>query len=388
MGWMGMVHARSYRQVPDRFPASGIRPRLVICADDVEARARDAQSRLGFEAHTCDWREVITHPDVDVVDICAPNHLHLEIVRAASVAGKHIACEKPVGRFPEETADAELAAREAGILTFTGYNYRWAPLVQYAKQLIQSRRLGDITHYRGRFFAGYASDPNSVRSWRFERAVAGLGALGDIMSHVVDMAHFLAGPIDRVISDSEIFVKKRPLTIHGSGTHFTTRPNAETGDVTNEDYASALVRFANGARGTFEVCRVISGIKAQMALEIHGTQGSLSWDFERMNELRVSLPENGEHDGYTRIFSGPSHPFHANFNPAPANSLSYEDLKAIEAAQFLESVAAGAQAEPGFRQALSVAEVLAAMTRSWELGTWEFVRPISRQQRKAKSAPY
>src|SRR5438093_5155716 len=134
MGWMGVVHGRAYRQVADRFHDSDIRPRLVVCADDVEARAREAQQRLGFERSTTDWRRVVTDPEVQVVNVATPNHLHLEIVRAAAAAGKHVFCEKPVGRNPQETAAIERLARRAGVRSGVGYNYRWAPLVQYARQ--------------------------------------------------------------------------------------------------------------------------------------------------------------------------------------------------------------------------------------------------------------
>ena len=136
MGWMGEVHSRSYRAIPDRFHESGIVPRLVVCADPVEARAQAAQQRFGFERYTTDWRAVIADPAVEVVNVAAPNGLHLEINRAAAQAGKHILCEKPVGKDPQETIQSATAAREAGVLTFVGYNYRWAPLVQYARQLI------------------------------------------------------------------------------------------------------------------------------------------------------------------------------------------------------------------------------------------------------------
>ncbi|MCB0195858.1 MAG: Gfo/Idh/MocA family oxidoreductase, partial [Anaerolineae bacterium] len=152
MGWMGETHSRSYRQVMERFTEADFIPRLVVCSDNVESRAKDAQRRLGFEQVTTDWREVISNPDVEVVNITAPNGLHLEIVRAAAEAGKHILFEKPVGRDPHETALAEQAARQAGVQTFVGYNYRWAPLVQYAKQIIDEGRLGRLTHYRCRFF--------------------------------------------------------------------------------------------------------------------------------------------------------------------------------------------------------------------------------------------
>jgi predicted dehydrogenase len=134
MGWMGEVHSRSYRAIPDRFYESGIFPRLVVCADPVEARAQSAQQRFGFERYTTDWREVIANPEVEVVNVAAPNGMHLEINQAAARAGKHILCEKPVGKDPQETIRSAAAAREAGVLTFVGYNYRWAPLVQYARQ--------------------------------------------------------------------------------------------------------------------------------------------------------------------------------------------------------------------------------------------------------------
>src|SRR5215469_15560066 len=201
MGWMGEVHSRSYRAIPDRFHESGIRPRLVVCADPVEARAQAAQERFGFERYTTDWRAVIADPAVEVVNVAAPNGMHLEINLAAAQAGKHILCEKPVGKEPQETIQSAIAAREAGVLTFVGYNYRWAPLVQYARQLIERGELGRLTHYRGRFFVGYGSNPHSVLSWRFQRELAGLGTLGDLMSHVIDMAHMLAGPIKMVVGN-------------------------------------------------------------------------------------------------------------------------------------------------------------------------------------------
>jgi len=377
MGWMGTIHAHSYRQIPDTFEDSGIEPRLVICADDVEARASKAQRMLGFAECTTDWRRVIDHPAVDVVDIAAPNNLHVEIAEAAATAGKHIMCEKPVGRSPQETARIEAAARKAGVVSSVGFNYRWAPLVQYSKKLIADGKLGDITHYRGRFFAMYGSNPYSVLSWRFLRDVAGLGTLGDLLSHVGDMAHHLIGPAKRVIATQHTYIKQRPLAVKGEGTHFTLRKDGPFGAVENEDYVGVLVEFANGARGTFEVCRAIFGPKCEHAFEVNGTKGALSWNFERMNELNVYMPdEDGTHDGYVRLLSGPEHPFHAHFNPAPGTGLGYNDLKAIEAYQFLKSISEGKQNQPSFTDALAVAELQDAIQRSWQSGTWEEIKSL------------
>ena len=255
-----------------------------------------------------------------------------------------------------------------------GYNYRWAPLVQYARQLIQEGRLGQITHYRGRFFAGYASNPHAVLSWRFQRELSGLGTLGDLMSHVIDMAQMIVGSVKQAVSNSETFVPQRPLSIPGKGTHFTVQKGGAVGQVTNEDYVGSLVQFTNGAQGTLEACRIISGLKCQMAFEVNGTEGALNWDFERMNELDLYLPnENDSHDGYVRVLSGPEHPYHLQFNPAPGTGLGYDDLKVIENYNFLKAIELGKQMKPGFAEALSVARVQAAMQDSWGSEKWEIV---------------
>ena len=375
MGWMGMVHGRAYHQVRQRFPESGLIPELVVCADDVSNRCEQARNMLGFTRTTTDWREVIDDPDVSVVNITAPNHLHLDMVRTAAAAGKHIFCEKPVGRSPAETAEIARTATEAGVLTWVGYNYRWAPLVQHTRSLVADGVLGDITHYRGRFFAGYASHPDGVLSWRFRREDAGSGALGDLMSHVTDMAHLLAGPIRRVVGQKALIIEDRPVAPAGEGTHFSVGTGGQREPVTNEDYAGALVEFENGALGTFEVCRVIQGTKCQMAFEIHGTKGAVRWDFERMNDLQLYTVD-GPHDGFVTLQSGPAHPGHVHFNPGPAVGLGYDDLKAIETFHFLQSIAAGRQGEPGFSEARAVAEVLAAVERSWSSDRWETVQEI------------
>lgn len=372
MGWMGAVHGRAYRQIRQRFPDSGLVPELVICADDVATRCEEARDKLGFTRITTDWHEVMADPDVSVVNITAPNRLHLDMVRAAAKAGKHVFCEKPVGRNPEETVEIARTAAEAGILTWVGYNYRWAPLVQHTRRLVADGKLGDITHYRGRFFAGYANHPDGVLSWRFRREDAGSGAMGDLMSHVTDMAHMLAGPVRRVIGQQALFVEDRPVAPAGEGTHFSVGTGGRREPVTNEDYAGALVEFENGARGTFEVCRVIQGTHCQMAFEIHGTQGAARWDFERMNELRLYTVD-GPQNGFVTLQSGPAYPGHAHFNPGPALGLGYDDLKALETYHFLRSIAEGRQGEPGFNEARAVADVLAAVERSWASDRWETI---------------
>jgi len=381
MGWMGMSHSRAYRQLTNRYPDSGIEPRLVICADTVADRTDEAQRRFAFERTTDDWRAVLEDPDVEVVSITSPNHLHVEMCTAALEAGKHVFCEKPLGRGPDETAAIAEAARDTGLVTFTGFCYRWSPVVQHLRGLIADGRLGRLTHYRGRFFVGYGSNPDTVLSWRFQRELAGAGVLGDIMSHSLDMALMLAGPIEEVVAQRETFIPDRPRAAAGSGTHFSTLPDGPREPVTNEDYIGVLTRFANGARGTLEVCRIMSAADSEMAFELNGTEGAARWNFERMNELHLYLAdEHGSRGGYTRLQTGPEFPGHSVFNPGPAVGIGYEDLLTIQAHEFLTAVAENQPTAPSFETILSVAEVQAAIARSWNSGTWEHVTAIGNQE--------
>lgn len=377
MGWMGSVHSRAYRAVPDRFADSGIEPVLRVCADESGARARAGAARFGFARWTTDWRQVVADPEVQVVNVTTPNHLHLEIVQAAAAAGKHILCEKPVGRSPQETAAACRAARQAGVLTCVGFNYRWAPAAQQVRALVRDGQLGDLTHYRGHVLVGYVADPHSVLSWRLRSELAGMGALGDLMSHAIDMALMICGPLRRVVAQPATFISRRPLPAADAADHYARSQGGPTGPVTNEDYVGALAEFANGARGSLEACRVIQGPQSEIGFHVHGRQGAASWEFERMNEfLLFRAADAVEERGYRRVLTGPCHPFHGHFTPGAGVGLGYDDLKVIEAHQFLQSVARGEQAEPGLDQALAVAEVQQAMRRSWDTERWEAVLPL------------
>jgi len=373
-GWMGQAHSRSYRSIPPYFPEAEVTPRLVAIADAVPERIDLAISKFGFESGTTDWHELLERDDIDVIDITAPNALHRELAEAAATAGKHIFCEKPVGIEPAATAAIELAARNAGVITGCGYNYRWAPLVQYTRRLIEEGRFGDLTHYRGRFFSMYGRDRLGLLSWRFLQNEAGYGVLSDIMSHAIDMAQHLCGPISRVVSVKEIFVKERPLPRPGAGTHYERgKPGDPTGEVTNEDYVGALVEFASGVRGTLEVDRSIFGPQSSMAFELNGSKGAASWDHETLNQMQLYLPEEQPTDGFIEVLAGDALPHQGNIVPGGGNSLGYEDMKIIEALEFLKSVAADRPFSPDFADALANASVAATMVRSWESERWEDV---------------
>ncbi len=372
-GWMGRVHSSAYRRVREHFPECAGQPRLVIAADETESRARAAVDQLGYERCTTDWRDVIADPEVEAISITAPNRLHREIALAASAAGKHFWCEKPVGRSAAETADVAAAAESAGVRTIVGFNYRQAPAVQHAARLISSGALGRVRQYRSQFVTDYAANPQGALSWRFLRSEAGQGILGDLMSHAVDTAQFLLGPVDRVVAHLDTTVTERPRLATGEGTHFAVVEGGEPAPVENEDTVVSLVRLASGVTGTIESSRVTVGPQARYAFEVNGEHGAVAWDFERMNELLVYLPlENGD-VGYSRVMMGPRHPPFASFQPGGGLAMGYDDLKVIEAFLLLESVVDGVQREPGVREALAVARVLAAMERSSVSGAWETV---------------
>jgi predicted dehydrogenase len=370
-GWLGQAHSRSLLRIPTLFAQRTFDPELVVCSDVVAQRVEEAIESFGYARGTTDWRAVIDDPAVEVVFIAAPNMLHLELIEAAAQAGKHIFCEKPVGGTPEQTVRAERAARRAGVITGVGYNYRWAPLVRYAAALIAEGRLGEITNYRGRFFSIYGSDPLGPLSWRFLVDEGGHGASSDLLSHAVDLAHMLIGPITRVVGTMATFIEERPLAGVGQGHYGRGAPDDPRGAVTNEDYVGMLCEFAGGARGTFEASRTMVGPESQMAFDTYGTKGALGWNLERLNELQVYLAEDELHTGYRTVFGGDRFPYHGHFVPGSANAIGFEDLVVIEDYEFCRAIAEGREFRPGFDDAVEWVSVQAALLKSAQSGGWE-----------------
>jgi predicted dehydrogenase len=250
--------------------------------------------------------------------------LHHEIGLAAAAAGKPFWIEKPVGRDARETGEVAAAARTGGIVTSVGYNYRHAPAVEHVRELVAQGALGRVTNLRAVFFAGYAAEPKGALSWRFTRALAGSGALGDLLSHVVDLVSYLVGPIAEVSALTSTVYAQRPILPMGAGTHFAVVEDGELGPVENDDDAAALVRFSPtahgpGAVGTLEASRTIVGPQCGLGFELYGTDGSAVWDFERMNELRVCLGRGGPHQGYTTVLGNPTWATTAGSSPDPGS---------------------------------------------------------------------
>jgi len=372
-GWLGQAHTRSLLRIPTLFENRGFDAELVACSDALPARMDQAVTSFGFRRASADWAAVIEDPDVEVVYIAAPNMVHVQLAEAAAAAGKAVFCEKPVGGTPEQVACAAAAVRTAGVISGVGYNYRWAPLVRYARELIQAGELGEITNYRGRFFSMYGADPLGLNSWRFQLDQAGYGVTSDLMSHAVDLAHMLLGPITRVIGTVETFIRDRPAPADGAGHYGRGRPDDPRTPVTNEDYAAMLCEFASGARGTFEFSRTLVGPESENAFDVYGTRGAVGWNLERLNELRLYRATEDRGSGYTTVLGGDRFSHHGIFVPGSGNAIGFEDLVSIEDYEFCSAVAEGRPFEPSFEDALAGAAVQEALLRSAESGRWEEV---------------
>jgi predicted dehydrogenase len=376
VGWMGKLHSHAYQAVPQVYPELKIRPRLVHAADTAPDRADYAREVLGYAKAGTDYHDVLADPDVDVVSICAPNMLHREIGVAAARAGKPFWIEKPVGRDAAETAEVAAAARAAGVVTSIGYNYRHAPAVERVRELIAAGELGRITNVRAVFFNSYANEPNGALSWRFRRDQAGSGALGDLLSHVVDLMQYVVAPITEVSSLLSTVYTQRPVLPMGSATHFAVIENGELGEVENDDYVAALARFATGAVGTLEASRVSVGPQCGLGFEIFGTEGSATWNFERMNEFQLCLGRGGANAGYTTVLGNAQLGDYGRFQPGPGHSMGYDDLKVIEAKKFLVAVAGSERHNSTIDEALADAEVISAIAVSALDGAWHKVAPV------------
>ncbi|MBE72516.1 MAG: myo-inositol 2-dehydrogenase [Thalassospira sp.] len=357
-GFMGKAHALAFgaaRAVMGDVPESHL---AVLCDTPVE-KAKQMADQFGFAKSTADWTSLISDPDVDIVSITTPNALHFEMAIAAIKAGKHVYCEKPLALTLDQAREMRDAARIAGVKTMVGYNYIKNPAFTHACRLIQGGEIGEIVHFRGWVDEDYQADPALPWTWRAKIADAGLGALGDMGCHLVSMAYGLAGPIDSLIADMQTVHTTRPLP-DGTG----------RAKVENEDTASALVRFANGAQGSLSTSRSAWGRKNRLAWEVHGTKGMICFDQERMNELQLYRNSGDKaQQGFTTILTGPAHPPYGEFCPAPGHQLGFNDLKVIEAAALLCAIRDDSPAYPDFEHAYEFEKVIHAIAKSATDGT-------------------
>lgn len=358
-GFMGRAHSIALHSVGATFGAD-YRVDCVSLADNTPQRASEAAASLGFARSTGDWRELIADPQIDVVDICTPNHLHAQMCLAALAAGKHVYCEKPLALDVKESAAIVAAAKRAGVRTAIGFNYICNPMVQAAREIIRSGELGEITGFSGHYVEDYMCDPRAPFTWRCERRLAGAGALADLGSHLINMGHVLLGPIARVNGIIRTVHKQRVEP--GTGA---------VRNVENEDIAHALIEFGSGVPGTMDISRIATGYKCGLTVQVVGTRGSIMFDQERMNELRLyRADDTAGRRGFRTILAGPEHPDYAAFCPAPGHGLGINDLKVIEVRNLLRAIRAGSDASPDFAEGLRVQQVMTAIELAAASGAW------------------
>jgi predicted dehydrogenase len=371
-GWMGRVHTQAYLRVLHHFPRVGRRPQLVAVADEVPGRAGQAAAQFGFATATEDWRDLARDPRVEVVSIASPNFLHREMGVALAAAGKHIWIEKPVGVGSADARAVAGAVRAAGVQCAVGFNYRNAPAVQAAREMIAGGELGAVTHARFRLFSDYAAHPEGALTWRYERVRGGSGVLGDLASHGVDLIRHLLGDVESLVADTAIFVPQRARPTGATAGH-TRASGGAIGPVENEDYVSTQMRMNSGARVVLEASRVAVGEQNNYGFEVHGTKGALFWDFRRMGELGVSVGTAYQDQAVSTVYVGPAHGDYAAFQPGSGISMGYDDLKVIEAYHLVRSVEDGKPYGATPADAVYSAVVLDAMVRSAETRSWQTI---------------
>ncbi|MFD9907407.1 Gfo/Idh/MocA family protein, partial [Streptomyces sp. NPDC059063] len=369
--------SQGWRTVPRVFDVPLTPVLAAVCGRDGSG-VRAAADRLGWAAAETDWRALVARDDVDLVDICTPGDSHAEIAVAALDAGKHVLCEKPLANTVEE-AEAMLAAaeraRERGQVAMVGFNYRRVPALTLARDIVAEGRLGTLRHVRLSYLQDWLVDPGFPLTWRLRKDRAGSGALGDLGAHIVDLAQFLTGEaIAGVSALTETFVRERPLlegVSSGLSSDLSSGPTAAgdvgTGQVTVDDAAVFTARFPSGALATFEATRFAAGRKNALRLELNGSDGSLSFDLERLNELSFhDHTEPAASAGFRRILvTEPGHPYLEAWWP-PGHALGYEHTFVHQARDLLHAIATGTAPEPSFADGLAVQRVLAAVEESAE----------------------
>ena len=373
-GWMGRLHARSWARLSAHYPGLPLRPALVAVGDSNQSEelSRSVEAH-GFAELHADWRDLLARDDLDVVSVCGPNHLHRDMAVAVVESGRHLWIEKPAGRNAEETAEIATAVEKAGVQSAAGFNYRNAPAIEYARQLVRDESLGRLQTVEVRFLADYAAHPEGALSWRFLNEQAGSGVSGDLASHAVDLAYYVAGDVVALVADEGRFITDRPLSA-GSGSHFARGVQGTLGAVENEDYVGALLRFAGGARGTLVAGRTAVGEQCGYGIAVHGDRGAFAWDFRRMGELQTCLDQPPTDAAWQTRLVGPGDAELGAFQPGAGIAMSYDDLKVIEAHRLVTSIATGRPVGATVEDAARAARVVEALQTSARDRRWVTVR--------------
>ena len=360
-GFMGKAHSIAYSASASVF-GIGLRPNLEIVCDLSPKRANQRATDLGFSRHTDKWQDVVNDPRVDLISVCTPNNTHSEISIAALEKGKHVWCEKPMSSSLEDSQIMAEVAEKSNSKTIVGYNYTKNPVVIHARKIIEKGTIGRISGFFCRYDVDNEADGSKPWSWRMSKELSGTGSNGDILSHVISVGHYLINSrISNVVGDISIIHKQRK----------DPKENEKSKIVDNDDMVSALVHFENGVHGHIGASRVSWGKKCGLTWEIHGTEGTITYNQERLNEIKLfTRQSDSSTDGFRTILSGPEHPFYSSFLPNGGHGLGFMDVKICELQGLLNAIENNKPTWPNFNDGLAIEKVMerideSAITKQW-----------------------
>jgi len=360
-GFMGRAHSLAWRNIT-LFTDSPLTPVLKAVAGRSEDALRGFAARFGFERYYTDYRLMIKDPGIDIIDNVTPNYMHAEPTIEAMEAGKHVIVEKPMAMNSREAYEMVRVAERTGVINMVAHNYRFVPAIVLARQLIGSGSLGRIYHFRALYLQQSLANPEAPMTWRLRREYAGYGTIADLGSHVIDLARYLIGEV---------------VSVNGTLYTFNRfRVNQATGvreEVNVDEGFTAMLRFENGAVGLIEASKLATGHYNSLIIEVNGSEGSIRFDLERINELEVHLAKDGELSGFRRILvTQRTHPYLRFWWP-PGHVLGWEHTFTHEVYHFLTRLAEGKDVAPeaaNFRDGLRVMRIIEAIAESSEKGTW------------------
>lgn len=354
-GLMAKSHSISFLSASSFFGGLPLRPKLAVICDESEDLARQAAETHGFESWTTDWQSMVEDPSIDLVDIVTPNFLHKEMALAAVAAGKHVYCEKPLAVMANDAKEMYEAAEEAGVVNLVGFNYLRNPAVVFAKELIEAGEIGEIRSFSGDFVLDAVVDPDVPYTWRFDRKLAGAGALGDVGAHVISLARSLVGNITSVCGLSSTFVKERPEAGGTLGYVSSATEDAPKKQVENDDLMYFLCEFEGGPVGVFESSRVATGRRWDLSFSISGSKGSLQFAQQRDYELQLFVTDDPEgKQGFRAINMEPGHGDYGRFWPFGGVPLGLHELKVIEVHDLIQAIVEDRSVQPDFGEGWEV----------------------------------
>jgi predicted dehydrogenase len=373
---MGKCHSLGYRNTPLLFPENETLAEIRWIVDADEEKLEAIRFAYPDARATTDWREVLSDPEVDLVDICLPDNFHYEVAREALLAGKNVYCEKPFTSTAQEALELAELAEEKGLVTRVGHNFPKNPVHEMTHDLIESGEIGDLVLFRASMHVDVLADPDTPFMWRCDGDLAPTGVVGDVASHLFSFISLLVGPIRDLVADVATTTAQRSVVDgFGYGVQATKPTLNALRAVTNSDMVNLICNFEGGGRGVIDVSRVASGRRFLQTYEIYGTKGAISFDYDEINRLKVySSQDKPEKQGYRAIDVGPDRKNFAAFLPVANFGLGYNEFKAIEVCEVVHSVATGKSQWPTFRDGYEIMRVVEACFTSSNERAWVNVR--------------